>query len=152
MMSLTVMLLSDLVESYTYEWLFSSELVTDKNDDRRDDDVITSGIVNVGGGISSVREVSWFPSGGTPSTLPLLSKAGLFISILDGSRNPGNSNSYYKESLARAVVVAQLVKRSVPTPEIRGSNPNIGKMLSTNCTLEKTIVKKNKKWLGMAHL
>ena len=57
-MLLTVMLLSDLVESYTYVWLFSSELVTDKNDGRRDDDVITSGIDNVGGGISSVREVS----------------------------------------------------------------------------------------------
>ena len=26
-----------------------------------------------------------------------------------------------------AVVVAQLVERSLPTPEIRGSNPNIGK-------------------------
>ena len=27
----------------------------------------------------------------------------------------------------KAVVVAQLVKRLLPTPEIRGSNPNIGK-------------------------
>ena len=27
-----------------------------------------------------------------------------------------------------AVVVAQLVERSLPTPEIRGSNPNIGKL------------------------
>ena len=34
-----------------------------------------------------------------------------------------------------AVVVAQLVERS--TPEIRGSNPNIGKILSTICTLKK---------------
>ena len=33
----------------------------------------------------------------------------------------------------KAVVVAQLVERSLPTPEIRGSNPNIGKVLSTNC-------------------
>ena len=38
----------------------------------------------------------------------------------------------------RAVVVAQLVERSVPTPEILGSNPDIGKILSTNCTMEKT--------------
>ena len=27
----------------------------------------------------------------------------------------------------KAMVVAQLVKRLLPTPEIRGSNPNIGK-------------------------
>ena len=27
-----------------------------------------------------------------------------------------------------AVVVAQLVEQSLPTPEIRGSNPNIGKL------------------------
>ena len=33
----------------------------------------------------------------------------------------------------RAVVVAQLVERSLPTSEIRGSNPDIGKILSTNC-------------------
>ena len=32
-----------------------------------------------------------------------------------------------------AVVVAQLVERSLPTPEIRGLNPNIGKVASTNC-------------------
>ena len=32
-----------------------------------------------------------------------------------------------------AVVVAQLAERSLPTPEIRGSNPNIGKNLSVNC-------------------
>ena len=30
----------------------------------------------------------------------------------------------------RAVVVAQLAERSLPTPEIRDSNPNIGKVLS----------------------
>ena len=34
----------------------------------------------------------------------------------------------------RVVVVAQLVERSLLTPEIRGSNPNIGKVLSTNGT------------------
>ena len=33
----------------------------------------------------------------------------------------------------RAVVVAQLVERSLLTPEIRRSNPSIGKVLSTNC-------------------
>ena len=30
-----------------------------------------------------------------------------------------------------AVVVAQLVEQSLPTTEILGSNPNIGKILST---------------------
>ena len=33
-----------------------------------------------------------------------------------------------------AVVVAQLVEGSLPTPGIRNSNPDIGKTLSTNCT------------------
>ena len=49
-----------------------------------------------------------------------------------------------------AVVVAQLVERSLPTPEIRGSNQDIGKFLSTSCTIEKTKIKKKR--LGMAHL
>ena len=40
-----------------------------------------------------------------------------------------------------AVVVVQLVEQLLPTPEIRGSNPEIGKVLSTNCTLEKTKIK-----------
>ena len=48
-----------------------------------------------------------------------------------------------------AVVVAQLVERSLPTPEIRGSNPVIGKLLyqtfnclSTVSCIEKTKLKK----------
>ena len=48
-----------------------------------------------------------------------------------------------------AVVVAQLVEGSLPTPEIRDSNPDISKVLSTNCTIEKTKIKKKR---GMAHL
>ena len=32
-----------------------------------------------------------------------------------------------------AVVVAQLVERLLLTPEICGSNPDVGKILSTNC-------------------
>ena len=47
----------------------------------------------------------------------------------------------------RAVVVAQLEERSLQTPEICGSNPDIGKIVSTNCT-DKNI----KRRLGMAHL
>ena len=38
----------------------------------------------------------------------------------------------------RAVVVAQLVEPSILTPEIRGSNPDIGKVLSKNCTITET--------------
>ena len=49
-----------------------------------------------------------------------------------------------------AVVVAQLVEQSLLTPEIRGLNPVIGKMLSpklsTNCIIEKT--KKKEKVAG----
>ena len=51
-----------------------------------------------------------------------------------------------------AVVVAQLVKRSIPTPEVRGSFPigdiNIDQY-STNCNVEKTKIKKKRP--GMAH-
>ena len=32
--------------------------------------------------------------------------------------------------------VAMLIEQTLPTPEIRGSNPNIRKILSTNCTLK----------------
>ena len=38
-----------------------------------------------------------------------------------------------KITRAWAMVVAQLVESSFPMPENRGSNPNIGKILSTNC-------------------
>ena len=51
---------------------------------------------------------------------------------------------------SRAVVVAQLVERLLPTPEIYSLIPDIGKILSTNCTIEKTKLKKKR--LGMDHL
>ena len=35
-----------------------------------------------------------------------------------------------------AVVVAQLVEQSLLTPKIRGLNPSIGKILSTNCMIK----------------
>ena len=41
------------------------------------------------------------------------------------------------------VVVAQLVEQSPPTPEIRGSNPVIGKLLLNIC-VEKTKIKKKR--------
>ena len=40
------------------------------------------------------------------------------------------------------MAVAQLIERSLPTPKVRGLNPDIGKILSTNSTIEKTKVKK----------
>ena len=43
--------------------------------------------------------------------------------------------------MVRAVVVAQLVEWSLPTPEFCGSNPDIDKILSTNCTIEKPKIK-----------
>ena len=49
-----------------------------------------------------------------------------------------------------AVVVAQLLELSLVTPEIRGLNPEICKILSTNCTIETTKIKKKR--LGTAHL
>ena len=49
-----------------------------------------------------------------------------------------------------AVVVVQLVERSLETLEIRGSNPNIGKILAANFTIGKTKIKKKRP--GMAPL
>ena len=49
-----------------------------------------------------------------------------------------------------AVVVAQLAEQSLPTSEILGSNPDIGEILCTKCTIENTKI--NQKRLGMAHL
>ena len=48
-----------------------------------------------------------------------------------------------------AVVVAQLTKRSLPTPEVRGSNPVISKVFIEYC-IEKTKIQKKRS--GMAHL
>ena len=42
------------------------------------------------------------------------------------------------------MIVAQLVERSLPIPKIRGLNPDIGKILSTNFTIEKTKIKKKR--------
>ena len=46
--------------------------------------------------------------------------------------------------------MAQLVEQSLPTPGIRGLNPDMGKIKSTNCTIEKTKIKKKRP--GMADL
>ena len=57
------------------------------------------------------------------------------------------------EAFLRAVVVAQMVERSIPTPEVHGSNPVVGKLYITytytvNC-IEKTKIMKKRP--GMAH-
>ena len=52
-------------------------------------------------------------------------------------------------TIYKAVVVAQLVEQSPIIPEIFGSNPDVGEILSTNCTIEKTKIKKNRP--GMVH-
>ena len=49
-----------------------------------------------------------------------------------------------------AVVVAQLVERLRPTSKVCSSNPDICKISFTNCTIEKTTIKKKRP--GMAHL
>ena len=63
-------------------------------------------------------------------------------------------NTSNRTGLIGAVVVAQVVERLLPKPEICSSNPVIGKMLSTNlstyCIIEKTKIKKKRP--GMAHL
>ena len=51
---------------------------------------------------------------------------------------------------SKAVVVAQLVEWLLPKPDIRSLYPDIGKILSTNCTIEKIKIKKKRP--GMAHL
>ena len=43
------------------------------------------------------------------------------------------------------MVVAQLVERLLPSQEIRGSNSTLGKILSTNCVIEKTKKKEKEK-------
>ena len=48
-----------------------------------------------------------------------------------------------------SVVAVQLVERSLPTPEIRGSNPVIGKFYLLSAVL-KNCVEKTKKTPGMA--
>ena len=57
-------------------------------------------------------------------------------------RNPTSADIPRQTVCALAVVVAQLVERSLPTPEIRGSKPVIGKfyiiyMLSTGLKRQK---------------
>ena len=55
------------------------------------------------------------------------------------------SSQAFKFFYRGAVVVPQLVERSLPTPEVRGSNPisDIKGQHSTNCNLEKTKIKEN---------
>ena len=65
-----------------------------------------------------------------------------------GKQSEFDNMWWYVEWSAVAVVVAQLVQCSLSTPEFRGLNPDISKILS--CTIEKRKIKKKR--LGMAHL
>ena len=51
-------------------------------------------------------------------------------------------------------MVAQLVERSLPAPEICGSNPKIGKILSTNCKIKnrKDVNTEKEAWNGPSFL
>ena len=62
---------------------------------------------------------------------------------LSGSAKSAKSQLLTNKMKRRAVVVAQLVERLPPTPEIRGSNPVIGKLLSNIC-LQSTVLKRRK--------
>ena len=70
-----------------------------------------------------------------PATTLDLNKVSTITASLSALSITGEPNL---NCLGRAVVVAQLVERLLTTPAIRGSNPNMGKILSTNCTIEKT--------------
>ena len=69
------------------------------------------------------------------------------------SVNSGRSSALHYEVTKQSVTgsgCGSVGKLSIPTPEIRGLDPDIGKILSSNCTIEKMKIKK--KMLGMAHL
>ena len=72
----------------------------------------------------------------------------------DGGNNSKLSQRLTPLKYFLAVVVAQLAEWSLPTPEIRGLNPDITNeilrsYLSVNCYPDKTKI--NKKKPGMAH-
>ena len=48
------------------------------------------------------------------------------------------------------MVVAQLVEQVLPPQEIHGLNPDIGKILSTTCTIEKRKIKKKRPRIAVA--
>ena len=59
------------------------------------------------------------------------------MSTLSSGNQQGKKYSSIRILWCGAVVVAQLAERSLPTPVIWGLNPNIGKILCTNCTFKK---------------
>ena len=56
----------------------------------------------------------------------ILDQIKLYHSICKSCQDTLKGNQLNKHIMPLAVVVAQLAERSLPTPEIRGSNPNIG--------------------------
>ena len=82
-------------------------------------------------------------------------RAGKYFSIKnEDEQNRWKDDDWsqkHSNSTLRAVIVAQLVERSLPIPEVRNSNPVISKfciehLVTVNC-IEKT--KRKKKRLGM---
>ena len=61
----------------------------------------------------------------------------------------GAPNAFASLMIVRVVVVAQLVERLLLTPEICGLYPDIGKVLSTYCTKEKTKIKKESRMANL---
>ena len=86
---------------------------------------------------TSVDEAQMLPLDFTYRKLIVLDKKSSSSQILnrgEKDRNLAALNTVLSiPPCSRAVVVAQLVERSLMTPEIRGPNPNIGKVLSSNC-------------------
>ena len=56
------------------------------------------------------------------------SKTCLKVTVIDPTYSLGLNLSAAKRFSHWAVVVAQLVERSLPIPEVHGSNPAIGKI------------------------
>ena len=74
------------------------------------------------------------------------------LSIFKLSKNwgGGKRDTNQGTKIAWAGVEAQLVEQSLPLPEIHGSNPDIGKILFTNVTTEKTKINQKRPYLKNA--
>ena len=105
--------------------------------------------------LSRGRKVFFYPRG-PAGVAPFMAKAtpsynkvalwqGKYMVVAAVPGHMGRSQSNSELCLLKkliqiraVVVVAQLVERSLPTPEIHSSNPDIGRISSTNGTIEKT--------------
>ena len=95
---------------------------------------------------SSAQLSFGFVAGGHPEKL---------VEMIGNELNDIATEKYWCKKINLGVVVAQLTERSLPTPEIRSSNPNVDDKifctyLSVNSNPKKTKMKKKR--LGMAYL